>query len=280
MSKIFAMDKEEQALFEFIAEDIAFALHHLEVEKERRHAEEIKAAQAAILAIRAEELQQSRERIVTVEESVRKELAQRLHGEVQNKLIVVLHRLRELQHQLSDEKQAGDAHQLYQTLQEILEKNIRPISHRLFPSILRRGLTPALQSLGDQLENRMQVEMQVDEALMRQERETPSFIPEPVRLATYRIAEEALTNVAKYSQASKVSITQNLVDSWLHLTIKDNGQGFDIDSSSGKFGLMIMEDYAKVLGGTCAIRSITGQGTEVTAALPLAAPGAGSPSST
>jgi two-component system sensor histidine kinase UhpB len=104
------------------------------------------------------------------------------------------------------------------------------------------------------------------------------LIPEQVRLAAYRIAEEALTNVVKHTKASAVSMTLNRPpDEWLCLELRDNGQGFDLASASDGRGLMMMQDYAAVAGGSCTIKSVPGAGTEITALLPLSAPDAEHP---
>lgn len=264
-------DEEEQSLLRLIADDVAVALHHLEIEEERRQAAEIRAKQAAALVAKAEELQQSRQRIVNVQESLRKEIAQELHGAVQSRLIVVLHRLTDLAKLVPQGEPAAEVRYLKEKMEEILENHVRPIGRRLFPSILYCGLIPALQSLGDQLEANTVVAMKLDEELVRQEKNDRKFIPEAVRLAMYRIAGEALTNVVKHTKASEVDIALELSSKrWLRLIVRDNGQRCNVGSDSSGIGLIIMQDYAKVLGGECVIRNAPGEGTEVTATLPLA----------
>ncbi|TET74188.1 MAG: hypothetical protein E3J42_05635, partial [Dehalococcoidia bacterium] len=163
---------------------------------------------------------------------------------------------------------------LRQELAELLENQVRSISHRLYPSILRRGLVAALQSLADQFEAALPIEMELDEELKQQERIGPRLILEQVRLAAYRIAEEALTNAAKHAKASRVTIGLEMSsEGWLRLTVRNDGQGFDLGSASGGLGILMMQDYAEVVGGECVIRSAPEEGTEVTAILPLAGPG-------
>jgi len=240
---------------------------------ERKQAEEARVEHAAALA-RAEELQLSRQRIVTVQESLRRDIARELHGSVQNGLIILLHRLTELERSASPGELATELGDLRQKLGELLDSHIRPISHRLYPSILRQGLVPALQSLGDQFEAILAVEMELDEELMRQERANRRLIPEQVRLAACRIAEEALTNVVKHAKASRVILGLELPsEGWLRLTVRDNGQGFGEGSASGGLGILMMHDYAEVVGGRCTVHSAPGEGTGVTATFPLAESG-------
>lgn len=244
---------------------------------ERKMAEEARMEHAAAL-VREEELKLSRQRIVTVQESVRRNIAQELHGSVQNKLIILLHRLAELERATSSGELAGELGDLRQKLVELLESHVRSISHRLYPSIVRRGLVAAMQSLGDRFEATLDIDMELDEELVRREREIPRLIQEQMRLAAYRIAEEALTNAVKSAKASRVTIGLKLSsDGWLRLTVRDNGYGFDVGSASGGLGLLMMQDYAEVVGGRCIIHSAPGEGVEVAATFPLAEPAAGYP---
>jgi len=120
--------------------------------------------------------------------------------------------------------------------------------------------------------------MELDEALVHHERANPRLIPEQMRLAAYRIAEEALTNAVKNAKASKITMTLGLSSQgWLRLTVQDNGQGFNLESASGGLGLLMMQDYAEVVGGRCVVHSAPDEGTEVTAILPLAGLGAEHP---
>jgi len=67
------------------------------------------------------------------------------------------------------------------------------------------------------------------------------------------------------------------LEGWLCLSLRDNAQGFDLANVSGGRGILMMQDYAEVAGGSCTIRSTPGEGTEVTAILPFSGPGAGHP---
>ena len=241
---------------------------------ERKQLEEARVERAAALA-RTEEVQQSRQRIITIQESLRKDIAQEIHGSVQNRLIILMHRLADLERSSLSEQMAEEIADLRQKLGEVLEDHIRPISHRLFPSILRRGLVPALQSLVDQFEKAQSIDMELSEKLKKQEKINPRFIPEQVRLAVYRITEEALVNTIKHAKASKVTVKlEPSSEGWLRLVVRDDGRGFDKESVSANMGMPMMQDYAEVVGGSCVINSTPGKGTKVTVAVPFAEPGA------
>lgn len=244
---------------------------------ERKMAELGRVEHAAALA-RAEELQLSRQRLVTVQEAVRRDIAQEIHGSVQNRLIILSHRLAELERLASAADVAAELADLRQKLGDLIDGHVRSISHRLYPSILRRGLVPALQSLGDHFEPAMAIEMDLNEELMRHERVNPRFIAEQSRLAAYRIAEEALTNAVKHAKATRATIRLELhSDERLRLTVRNDGQGFDTEEAAGGLGILMMQDYAEVVGGKCVIDSARDRGTVVSATLPLAGPGAERP---
>jgi len=235
----------------------------------RQQAQRELAEQAAALA-RADEMQRSRQRIVSAQESLRKEIAQLLHGSVQNRLIFLVLRLKQLEATAEPKGVALELTDLREKFEELLEQEIRSIVHQLYPYILRRGFVPALQSLGDQIESVISIEMDLDQELARKERADRSLIPEQAKLAAYRIAEEALTNVVKHANASKVSVRlETPFGGWFRLTVQDDGQAFAVEESLEGMGIVGMRDYAEAIGGECVILGAPGKGTQVTATLPL-----------
>ena len=235
----------------------------------RQQAEKELAEQAAALA-RADEMQRSRQRIVSAQESLRKEIAQQLHGSVQNRLIFLVLRLKQLEATAEPKGVASELADLREKFEELLEQEIRSIVHQLYPYILRRGFVPALQSMGDQIESVISIEMDLDQELVRKERADRSLIPEQAKLAAYRIAEEALTNVVKHANASKVSVRlETPFGGWFRLTVQDDGQGFAVEESTEGMGIVGMRDYAEAIGGECVILGAPGKGTQVAVILPL-----------
>ena len=100
-------------------------------------------------ATRLAYLQESRQRIVTTQVTLRREIAQQLHGSVQNRLIFLVLKLKELQKTAPPGDLSSSLAELTTQFEELLENEIRSISHQLYPYILRKGLIPALQSPGD-----------------------------------------------------------------------------------------------------------------------------------
>jgi signal transduction histidine kinase len=241
----------------------------------RKATEEALLRQGVALA-RVEELQRSRQRLIAAQERVRRETSAQLHEGVQEKLSILKGNLQEL---LKGTTSASETTRLLSEvidgLNQVIERQVGVLSRRLFPSTLSHGLVPTFLSFGDQFEACPAVEIELDEELMRREKADRNTVPEQVKLAVYRIAEEALTNVVKHAKTGKVTVRLDASrEGWLHLTVRDDGQGFDAESAPGGLGVATMQDYADAVGGQCVVHSAPGVGTEVTAVLPLALPGA------
>jgi signal transduction histidine kinase len=81
----------------------------------------------------------------------------------------------------------------------------------------------------------------------------------------YRLCQEAMSNIAKHSEASQVTIDLLYNNEIVTLSIRDNGQGFDPERvGSGHYGLIMMHERAKAVGAALSIISRPGQGTEIT----------------
>jgi signal transduction histidine kinase len=98
-------------------------------------------------------------------------------------------------------------------------------------------------------------------------------VPPDVAYCIYRIAQEALENIVRHADASQASVTLESAQGMLHLTIRDNGRGFDHASidNSRKFGLRGMNERVEMLGGKLSVDSTPGQGTTISLILREAA---------
>jgi signal transduction histidine kinase len=244
----------------------------------RKATEEALLRQGVALA-RAEELQRSRQRLIAAQEGVRRDIAAQLHEGVQGRLRILKDNLQKL---LKGTCSASETTKLLSEvidgLHQVIEQQVGVLSRQLYPSTLSQGFAPTFLAFGDQFKAGPAVEVELDEKLVRREKADLNSVPEPVRLAVYRIAEEALTNAVKHAKAAKVTVRLDASpEGWLRLTVKDDGQGFDAKGSPGGLGMATMQDYADAVGGECVVHSAPGMGTEVTAMLPLSRPGAKHP---
>ncbi|MEW5719787.1 MAG: HAMP domain-containing protein, partial [Chloroflexota bacterium] len=96
-----------------------------------------------------------------------------------------------------------------------------------------------------------------------------------VETVVFRIAQEAINNIARHARAENVSITLDFSDAFIALEVEDDGQGFDVAAvaarakTSPSFGLPGIRERAALFGGTAAIESRLGQGTRVAVKIPL-----------
>jgi signal transduction histidine kinase len=216
-------------------------------------------------------LQHSRRRVVNAQEQLRREVAAQLHGTVQNRLLVVSQWLR-----MARRADAGDKSDSGSTMdkalglvEEINEGGLREILRRLHPFIIRMSLQASLQSLGDRFQGDLEVTVHAQSDDDSKEL-WAAGLPEPLRLAIYRVAEEAMNNVVKHAGATKVDIflRRRGIDA-VSLTVSDDGRGFDVEQNKQGFGMLTMEDHCGAEEGTLAITSDVGKGTKVTAFFPI-----------
>ena len=171
---------------------------------------------------------------------------------------------------------AGD-HPLRNICCEVLQQldgvidNVRRLSRDLSPSILEDlGLTVALQSLLDafgKLYGITDLTYHLDEM--------ESLLPKEFQVNVYRIFQEALTNIGKHAQASRVKAVVQHRDGEFFFSVEDNGVGFDLKEVQARdvrekgLGLAAMEERIRILGGSLHINSEVGQGTSLSFRVPV-----------
>ena len=205
---------------------------------------------------RLKELKDSRERLVTAGDVERRRLERNLHDGAQQRLVAMSMQLRRLQLRLNDDPSAAELlDSVSSSLAESLSE-LRELARGLHPAVLEYGLPSALQALA----NRSAVPTTVTCDL-------PGRLPQPVELAAYFVAAEALTNVAKYAQASTASVRAFTRDGKATIAVADDGVG-GADGSLGS-GLRGLADRVEALDGTLLVSSPAGEGTTITAELPV-----------
>ena len=215
------------------------------------------------------------ERVVQAQEEERRRIARELHDEAGQLMTSLLVGLRGV----SDARQLKEAKTQAKALRKIASKAVAEVgrlARGLHSSVLDDlGLKDAVQRFTDDYCAVHGVRVELDFG------ETPfSRMDSSAQLGFYRIIQEAFTNVARHSQAHKVSIIFNWQDPLLRLTIRDDGAGFRSrnvgDRPSKHLGIEGMRQRASMLGGTFNITSEPNKGTmiEVQLTLPEAGEGA------
>lgn len=210
-------------------------------------------------------------RLTQAQEEERRRVASELHDEVGQSLTVTKMRLKMLSSTLPPEAEA--AREQLKTLGSLVEESlqtVRSLSHQLRPPLLdEMGWQPALEWLCEGFSKRAQLPVQYRHR-GRAERLHPG-----IELAAYRVVQEALTNVLRHANASQVKVSSALNSAKLKITIKDNGQGFDVyalrntNKPDVGLGLLSMQERIDINGGHLHIESKPGKGTSVVASFPV-----------
>lgn len=210
-----------------------------------------------------EELHRSRERLVGAREEERRRLRRDLHDGLGSSLASMMLRLDQVA--LLQDADTDKANSLLREIQAQLREAIAEIRRLVYalrpPSLDEFGLLFALRELTLQFENSgLRISLEGPERLPR--------LNAAIEVALYRIAQEALTNVARHAQASSCRILLETEETTLRLEVRDDGSGMPVSVRPG-IGMRSMKERAEEVGGTCRFRSEPGAGTTVTAILPL-----------
>jgi signal transduction histidine kinase len=213
----------------------------------------------AELRARLVELRASRSRLVEAGNAERRRLERDLHDGAQSRLVALAMLLRTA-HRRADGELAEMLDRAQQELQTSLAE-LRELARGIHPALLsERGLEPALQALA----TRAPVPVTVQAENER--------LPEPVETAAYFVVSEALTNVAKYSQASQATVVVRRSNGRVTVEVSDDGVG-GADAARGS-GLRGLADRVAALDGTLSLDSPDGHGTRVHAEIPVGQTGA------
>jgi signal transduction histidine kinase len=204
------------------------------------------------------ELTASRARIVAASDAARRRFERNLHDGAQQRLVSLGLLLR-----TAEVSMPPGWHALREKVSDVVtgltgvSEDLQEISRGIHPAILSRGgLGPALKTLARR--SAVPVELCIG---------TDRRLPEPAEVAAYYVVAEALTNVAKYAQASEVRVSVDADCANLRLSIADDGVGgADARKGSGLIGLV---DRVEALGGQLRISSVLGNGTSLVATIPF-----------
>jgi signal transduction histidine kinase len=198
-------------------------------------------------------------------ESETRRIARALHDESGQLLAAVHIQLRQMARGLSPAGQFNLVE--VESLLEQVEQQLRNFSHELRPTVLDDyGLVPALQTLAEKFSKRFGLPVSVDGKIAPR-------LTKAVEAAMYRVAQEALNNVARHAKASRVNIRLWRAPGEFHCSIRDDGVGFDpavaARGSRNAIGLLGIRERLNVLGGTLQIESAPQQGTELRILVPV-----------
>jgi signal transduction histidine kinase len=206
-------------------------------------------------------------RILTAQEEERKRIAHELHDSIGASLSAIKYRI-ENAHigMLAGAASPESLSSVISLVQQTIDEARRLMSDLHPPMLDDLGILPTVNWLARQFQD-VYTHISIEKAITIEEDE----VPEGLKIVIFRILQEALHNIAKYSKADLVRLVLTHEDGVITLTVQDNGTGFDVDAVRSKFnpkrgfGLSTMRERAEFSGGRFAIKSSPGRGTTVRA---------------
>jgi len=223
------------------------------------------------LRVAAESLQSLTRRLVQAEEAERRRIASELHDRVGQTLSALNINLDIALGSLGE----SGSHDLRMRLRDSLGlvdgtlSTIENVMAELRPPLLEEyGVGAALGWYGEEFEKRTNISVKCDD----QARENGRGLRREAAIALFRIAQEALNNVAKHAQATQVELRLDADDDHMTLTVRDNGKGFDPVTSEARatrLGMTTMQERVTAAGGSLELESTPGKGTTIRARVPF-----------
>ena len=200
----------------------------------------------------------------------RTRLARELHDTVAQSLTAITLRLESADVLLENGAQVDQAHdvirQALQLTQQSLEETRRSVHDLRSASLMGRTLAQALEVLACESAEKGGLKLTLEMSEQR---------PLPIHMSAglYRIAQEAINNVLKHADATRLLVKLTTTSEWVELAIEDDGAGFDpTQAFEGRYGLIGLNERARLMGGELQICSGEGDGTQVYVSVPLNPP--------
>ncbi len=208
--------------------------------------------------------------VLQAQEDERRRIAREIHDDPLQRLLQLARRLETLGS--PDDAAAGDE-QFGAVREELLSVvgHLRDVTRGLHPAGLdQHGLVAAVRGL--------LIDLEVDAGLITDfvvTGDVASGSPE-AEVGLFRIVQEAVRNAVRHAKASNLTVSIHFEDGTAHVTIVDDGVGFDLDRdgliAGNHLGILSMRERANLLDGHCEVRSSIGAGTTVDATVPLHRP--------
>jgi signal transduction histidine kinase len=194
-------------------------------------------------------------------DEARRRFASVLHDDVLQQLTAAELQLERIRLEARRTKYSSALEQLGSTMKQV-EESLRNLLYNVSPAAEETHvrLADAIRDRLTALRTQTGIEPEVDLRL-------PKRIPEAVKSVVFRNIAEAIRNVEKHANATRVTVKAEAVEGGLQVTVTDDGTGFVVAESlylPGHLGLVAMRERAQLAGGWCRLESEPGAGTTVT----------------
>ena len=214
----------------------------------------------AELVQRLDELQASRERLITAQDTARRQLERNIHDGAQQNLVALKLKIALARRLAQTNPEATQAalDELTGETNEAIE-TLRELARGLYPPILaQEGLVAAIEAQA----RRLSIPVEVSGGSLPR-------LPQEMEASVYFCVLEALQNIAKHSGASRASVSLEQSNGSLVFSIADDGRGLDPAKARSGSGMQNMRDRVEVLGGRFQLESSPGAGTRVVGSIPF-----------
>jgi len=236
-------------ILEDVALQLGMAIQRIKVE------EQLKESEKKLRLLSSE--------LMAAQEKERKRIAGELHDSVAASLGAIKFSIEKILGQGQNKRTQAELRDLISKVHLATEETRRIMSD-LRPSVLDDlGIVPAMNWFCREYQktySHISVEKEID--LSENE------VSDSLKTAIFRVSQEAMNNVAKHSQATVVNLDLRKANNGIELTIRDNGQGFDLDTTTRGLGLSTMRERAELSGGAFDLESAIGKGTIIRVSWP------------
>lgn len=206
-------------------------------------------------------------RLINAQEAERRRVSHELHDDLNQRVATLSVAISRLKRKLPAPQEAIviELNQLYEQTKD-LSNDIRQLSHQLHPATLEHlGLAETLKAHVDEFEKETGISTSFSARI------TTDKIAFETSVCLYRIALEALRNIARHSQAKSASVLLEERQQVLTMKVADSGVGFDIEAAKrgSGLGLLSAEERVHLLQGTFEVASIPAKGTQLIVRIPL-----------
>jgi signal transduction histidine kinase len=213
-------------------------------------------------------------RLDFAQEDERKRIAREMHDQFGEQLTALGFRIGLLKDTCGDRSDLREQVDALETVAQRLDRDVEQLVWELRPTALDDlGLRAALANYVQDWSRRVRISAELHTSGLLDDR-----LASETETAFYRIAQEALTNVARHSRAENVEVILERRADHVLLIVEDDGVGFDPDGKEGApgqgFGLLGMQERAALIGASLQIESAVGKGTTILVRMAAAAPAA------
>jgi two-component system, NarL family, sensor histidine kinase UhpB len=203
---------------------------------------------------------------------VRREVAEGLHGTVQQRLVLVVARLDRLAERLGrgsvDDADLALLAEVREEIETVREADVRATSRMLYPDQLEVGMVPAIRALLGRIPTSVNTRLGVAPEVRVLDDPAASMLSQGERLLAVRVVEEAVSNALRHGRADVIDVRLSQDRDAVHVSVWDDGVGFG-ERPGPASGTARLSDRLALAGGELRVSSVPGDGTQVVARVPI-----------